>query len=154
MTWLALVVLLAPLADWRPKPTPRADGVPVVELSVTRCLITEAEIDPLPYTAKDATACARINRATARTRKLRRLRLPAGRYAFRLRNRDVPWPVDFVLRGAQQKGLPSTSGGQMKVGQVLDYVVDLQPGVYVIASPRGGSPEYPLLVERTGPRRR
>lgn len=154
MTLLALVFLLAPASDWRPTFTKRPDGVPVVSLSVTRCAITEAEVDSLPYTAKSADACARINRATAQTRTQRRMRLPAGRFAFRVRNVDVPWVVDFALRGEHEKGLPNTAGGQMKPGDVLDYVIDLRPGVYVLGSPLGGTPLYSLLVEQPARRRR
>lgn len=154
MTLLALALLLAPPVDWRPEPAKRADGATIVALDVTRCLVKQAEVDPLLYTARSAEACARINRATAVSRVKRRLRLAAGRYAFRVKNLDVPWLVDFTLRGAHEKGLPNTSGGQMKPGDVLDYVVDLKPGVYVFASPKGGTPEYALLVERAGPTRR
>jgi hypothetical protein len=154
MSLLALAFLLAPPVDWRPQPTQRPDGAIVVPLSVTRCLMKEVEVDPLLYTAKSAAACARINRATEKTRTRRRLRLSAGRYAFRVSNLDVPWLVDFALRGAHEKGLPHTSGGKMKPGDILDYVVDLKPGVYVFASPLGGTPEYRLLVESRVPTRR
>ncbi len=154
MSLLALALLLAPPVDWRPQTTQRADGAVIVPLSVTRCLMKEVEVDPLLYTAKSAASCARINRATEKTRIQRRLRLPAGRYAFRVRNLDVPWLVDFALKGAHEKGLPHTSGGQMKPGDILDYVVVLKPGVYVFGSPLGGTPEYRLLVESQAPARR
>ncbi len=154
MMLLALVFLLAPPVDWNPTFSKRPDGVLVVTLNVTRCLITDAEVDSLPYTAKSAQACARINRATAKTRTQRRMRLPAGRFAFRVKNTDVPWVVDFALRGEHEKGLPNTGGGKMKAGDVLDYVIDLRPGVYVFGSPLGGTPLYPLLVEQPARRRR
>ncbi len=149
MTFLAAVLLLAaPAADWTPKPVKRPDGLPQIQLTLTRCLIHEAEQDPMPYSAESAKECERINRATAATRNPRRMRLRAGKYVFRVSNRDVPWVVDFAIRGERDKALPRAAGGKLGAGQAADYTIDLAPGIYVYSSPLGGTSEYALLVER------
>lgn len=141
----------APPVDFQPKLSAKADGTPVVVLTASPCLITEAEKDPIPYGAKDAATCERLKRATLPVREpgFKRMRLKAGKYVFRILNRDVPWPVDFALKGAHDPSLPKTGGqgGGAPAGQGLDYAVELKAGVYVYASPGNGTPEYPLLVE-------
>lgn len=154
-----LLLMLAPVAAWSaptdftPKLTKRADGLPMVTLHAKKCLIVEAEKDPVPLGAKDGATCARLTKATIEVRKrgFKRMRLKAGRYVFRIMNADVPWPIDFALRGAHgNKNLPRTGKAAKGApqGQGLDYVIDLVPGVYVYASPMNGTPEYPLLVEQ------
>ena len=136
-------------ADWRPTGAPGADGATVVEVTLKRCLIAEAETDPLPLRGDDTEKCERLNRATLVTREagLKRLRLKPGRYVFRVRNAEVPWALDFAIRGAHDKGLPTTSGGAIRVGEVFDFPITLTAGIYVFQSPLGGTIEYALLVE-------
>ncbi|MEZ4470888.1 MAG: hypothetical protein R3F60_08820 [bacterium] len=135
--------------DWRPKPVLAPDGATVVELTLKRCLIAEAETDPLPLRGEDTQKCERLNRATLVTREdgLKRLRLKPGRYVFRVRNADVPWTLDFAVRGAHDKGLPATSGGAIKLGEVFDFPMTLTAGIYVFGSPLNGTLDYALLVE-------
>ncbi len=142
-----LIVLLAPPTDHQLPSTPTPTGERAIELHIQPCTIPQAEEAPVPYKAASAADCARINRATLPHRRLRRLRLKAGKYAFLVFNKGATWPVDFSLRGADQKGLPHTEGGAMKVGEGLRYRITLTPGRYRLSSPKGGTPDYDLLVE-------
>lgn len=133
---------------WTPKLRMSKTGVPVVRLDVTRCMIRKAEVDPLPLAAPDAARCERLNRASMSARTLRQMRLIEGKYVFRVTNKDVPWTIDFSLKGANKdRSLPTAEGGNLKTGQIAEYVVDLKRGVYVYGSPKGGTIEYSLLVE-------
>lgn len=146
---LAGIAFAAPPTDFTPKLYADPSGATLIELHVSRCLIKEAEVAPMKYTVEGATDCERINRAArpAREPGLKRMRLTAGRYVFRVYNDDVPWPVDFAIRGAIDMSLPTTGGGQMKAGQGLQYAIDLAPGAYVYSSPLTKSYDYELLVE-------
>ena len=149
---LLIAGLMAPPTAWTPKLSAGADGVSVVRLQLTPCMIPAAEVDPLPLAAKDAERCARLNRVSASARDLRQMRLIEGKYTFRVTNESVPWAVDFALKGSHERGLPKAEGGALKIGQTAEYTVDLKRGVYVFSSPLNGTIEYSLLVEEA-PRR-
>lgn len=133
---------------WKPTLAKTNQGVAVVKLAVTRCMIPQAEVDPLPLAAPDAGRCERLNRASASARTFRQMRLVEGKYVFRVINKDVPWRIDFSLKGANDdRSLPKAEGGKLKKGEIAEYVVDLKRGVYVYGSPKAGTIEYSLLVE-------
>lgn len=151
---LLIAGLMAPAAQpWTPKLLKSTAGVPVVQLEITRCMIPAAEVDPLPLAAPDAKRCERLNRASLGARTLRKMRLIEGTYVFRVTNKDVPWRIDFAVKGAHDRSLPKAAGGSLKMGQIAEYTIDLKRGVYVFSSPLGGTIDYPLLVEEA-PRRR
>lgn len=137
--------------DWRPPLVAQTDGASLIELKLVKCAISQLETELLPLRADKTEDCERLNRATRVTREegLKRLRIKQGKYVFRIRNSDVPWPVDFLIRGALDKSLPVTQGGVlMKTGEIYDYPITLTPGVYVISSPLNGTYLYDLLVEQ------
>ena len=142
--------------ELKPRLRKAADGTTIVELHQTACQFRNVESDPVTYRAKTAADCQRINRASVPIRKqgFRLLRLPAGRYIFRVYNDDVPYEVGFKLKGAWDPSLPKLTGAGIKAGTGKDFVVDLKPGKYHYACPLNPTPEYPLLVEGPGPARR
>lgn len=148
--------LAAPAQDFTPALTPDASGAQIIQLRVGPCLIKDAEVAPMKYTVPDAASCEQLNRAArvAREPGLKRMRLTAGKYVFRVYNEGVPWPVDFAIRGARDESLPKTGGGQMKDGQGLAYAIELTPGAYVFSSPLTATFEYELLVETAPAKRR
>lgn len=153
---LIIAGLMAPpeAKPWTPKLLQSPDGIAVVQLGVTRCMIPSAEVDPLPLAAPDAKRCERLNRASLSARTLRQMRLVEGTYIFRVTNKDVPWRIDFSLKGAHDRSLPKAAGGQLKKGQIAEYKIVLKRGVYAFSSPLGGTIDYPLLVEEAPRRRR
>ncbi len=124
----------------------------VIELNQVGCQFLESEHGVNHgYRPKSAAECERINRDTAddRLAKAKVLELPAGRYIFRVANRDVPYELGFWLRGAGLTGralLPSVSGGGLTTGKTQDYEVTLKPGEYVYSCPLNPTPDYPLVV--------
>ena len=131
------------------------NGRTVVELHQTACQFKQAESDPVTYRASSTADCQRINRASLPIRQpgFRLLRLPAGRYVFRIYNDDVPYDVGFQLRGAWDPSLPKLTGAGIKAGTGKDFVVDLKPGRYHYACPLNPTPKYPLLVEGSASKR-
>ena len=128
------------------------DGTPILVLHQAPCLIKEAEADASAFESKSRADCARINRATASLREdsTRLLRLPAGKYVFRIYNDTVPYEVGFEIKGAQDPGLPTTRGGGVKAGGSRDFPITLVPGRYVYRCPLNETPAYPLIVEASG----
>lgn len=155
MRRLALAALLAasPALAAPPEAAPKITTAPgdwrIVELHQAPCLIKEAEDEAMTYTANNPESCKRINRASAalRAESMRLLRLPAGKYVFRVYNDAVPYPVGFSLRGAQDQGLPTVKGGDVKRGMSRDFHVTLTPGRYVYGCPHNPTPDYQLVVE-------
>ncbi|MFN3202924.1 MAG: hypothetical protein ACE366_31315 [Bradymonadia bacterium] len=132
-----------------PKITKATHGWRIVELHQSACMIKEAEHEPLTYNTQSPADCTRINRASAelRAESMRLLRLPAGNYVFRVFNDAVPYPVGFQLKGAQDQGLPTVKGGDIKRGMSRDFRVKLEPGRYVYGCPLNPTPDYQLIVE-------
>lgn len=137
----AALVVLAPGASY-------SKGPIIVNLTQTPCMMVEAEEEVREFTSTKNEDCVRINRETAKERTLKPLSLPPGRTVFRVTNKNVPYDVGFWLRGAGLKkfSLPSVSGGGLKTGKTLDYVVDLVPGEYLYSCPLNPTPDYPLTV--------
>jgi hypothetical protein len=139
----------ADLEDWRPALEKTPDGTPVVVLNLSPCRVREAEPRAVPLAPATPGACEVLNRASlpVRERAFKRLRLPAGRYVFRVFNADVAWPIGFEIRGATDAALPKTKGEDIRPGTGKDFLIDLKPGRYLYRCPLSPTPDYPLLVE-------
>lgn len=123
----------------------------VVELTQTHCQFIEPEGGDRHLRAFSFGECRRINGQTGKKRlaEARPLRLTAGEYVFRIRNRDVDYELGFWLRGAgvSRLLLPQVSGGGIMAGQSRDYRISLKPGEYRYSCPLNPTPDYVLIVE-------
>jgi hypothetical protein len=128
-------------------------GTPgVIELTQLPCQFLESEnrVDR-GFISRSIEDCEAINRKNAALRlaAAEPLELKAGRYVFRVTNKNVPYEVGFWLRGAATTGriiLPSVSGGGLTPGKTQDYVIDLKPGEYIYSCPLNPTPDYSLVV--------
>ncbi len=120
-----------------------------IEIHIAPCAIPTADPKAVALKAAHSKGCVRLNRATQKMRAtaFKALRLKPGAYLFRVTNDSVPWPVDFLVKGARDRALPTTGGGRIAQGQTFEYAVVLTAGVYTFSSPLNPTPEYPLLVE-------
>lgn len=143
--WLVMVMSVSPFG---------ASAAAVVELTQTGCQFLEPEGVDHGFVTHKADDCRRINDKTAKERlaKAEVLRLDAGTYVFRVRNKNVPYTLGFWLRGAglSRLTLPSVSGGGIEPGSFRDYTVDLKPGEYRYSCPLNPTPDYVLIVEPNG----
>ncbi len=121
----------------------------IIELVQTPCIIVEAEENPQTFLSKSSDDCVRINKETSGERSFKVLRLKAGKTIFRVTNKNVPYDLGFWVRGKGlgRISLPSVSGGGLKTGKTLDYVINLKPGEYLYSCPLNPTPDYPLIVE-------
>jgi hypothetical protein len=127
------------------------DTTNIISLTQTGCQFLEPEGIDLGYKTKNASDCEKQNTLTApaRLKKSKPLVLAAGKYVFKVTNKNVPYTLGFYLRG---KGLsrvilPSVSGGGITTGTTQDYVIELKPGAYVYSCPLNPTPDYPLIVK-------
>jgi len=125
----------------------------MIELTQTGCQFLEAEqgIDH-GYTTSSIEDCEKINESSAveRLKNSVTLRLKPGKYIFRVKNKNVPYPLGFWLRGdgvINRARLPSVSGGGLVTGKSRDYQIDLKPGEYVYSCPLNPTPDYRIVVE-------
>ena len=143
--WSAFVVVTALLigADVS------AEEATIIELTQTPCTIVEAEENPLRFVSSNIKDCKRINKETAGEREFKTLKLKAGKYIFRVTNKNVPYDLGFWVRGkgTGRLTLPSVSGGGLKKGTTKDYAIKLAPGKYLYSCPLNPTPDYPLIVE-------
>ncbi|MDQ6982618.1 MAG: hypothetical protein Q9M08_06405 [Mariprofundus sp.] len=127
-------------------------GNEVVVLTQTACQFVEAEGIDHHFNSKSADSCRSINKASQdkRLKRVQSLRLKAGDYVFRVKNRDVPYELGFWLRGAglSRWSLPGISGGGITTGGVRDYAISLEPGEYRYSCPLNPTPDYTLIVEK------
>ncbi len=131
----------------------------VIELTQTACQFIEAEngVDHDFQSTRKAD-CDRINAETGAERlaEAEVLRLAPGTYTFRITNLDVPYALGFWLREEgynwrnpiHKLTKTSVSGGGLHMGQVQDYVVELEPGEYLYSCPLNATPDYRLIVEQ------
>ena len=123
----------------------------LVELNQTGCQFLEPEKTDHKYAPKKSLDCKEINRKTSdqRMETVKPLKLKAGKYVFRVKNKNVPYPLGFWFRGTGLKRifLPSVSGGGIKTGATKDYEIDLKPGTYIYSCPLNPTPNYPVIVE-------
>jgi len=143
---VVLTALLLPAAVYAAQPR-------VIELTQVPCQFLESERGVNQgFTSRSSADCEKINARTgkARLKKARTLELKAGRYVFRVVNRNVPYPLGFWLRGdglVNRAVLPSVSGGGLATGTSRDYTIDLKPGEYVYSCPLNPTPNYKLVVK-------
>ncbi len=130
-----------------------AEAPQAIELTQTGCQFLESEknIDHGFKTTRGED-CEKINSATGekRLREARVLTLKPGKYVFRVKNKNVPYPLGFWLRGdglINRARLPSVSGGGLTTGTSQDYEITLAPGEYVYSCPLNPTPNYKLIVE-------
>ena len=128
-----------------------ACGGEMIVLTQTACQFIEAERVDHHFNSPSADACRRINKTSQdkRLQGIQPLRLKAGDYIFRVKNRDVPYELGFWLRGAglSRWSLPGISGGGIAAGGMHDYAVSLQAGEYRYSCPLNPTPDYVLIVE-------
>ena len=130
-----------------------AQQEPVVELTQIGCQFLEAENGQNHgYTTTSKSDCEAINEreGDARLQRSKTIRLKAGKYIFRVKNKNVPYALGFWLRGdglLNRARLPSTSGGGLEMGKTRDYAIELVPGKYVYSCPLNPTPDYHLVVE-------
>jgi len=126
--------------------------VQIIHLTQTNCQFIEAEngLDH-HFSSLSSDDCKALNRETSEHRLLKStiLRLKAGDYLFRVKNRDVPYQLGFWLRGSglSRLILPSVSGGGIAVGETKDYAIALERGEYIYSCPLNPTPDYILIVE-------
>ncbi len=129
----------------------------VVVVTQTGCQFIEAENGAdRGYLPRNAADCLTINELSGsyRIAEARPIELKAGRYIFRVVNRDVPYEVGFWLRASDYETssvldkLTKTSitGAGLTPGKSRDYIVDLAPGEYVYSCPLNPTPSYTLVV--------
>ncbi len=128
-----------------------SQAVETISLTQTHCQFIEAEAEEHHFTASSSEQCKTINAKTSeqRLKTAQVLRLKAGDYIFRVKNRDVPYELGFWLRGAglSRWSLPGVSGGGIATGSAHDYAISLQPGEYRYSCPLNPTPDYVLIVE-------
>jgi hypothetical protein len=125
----------------------------IIELTQKPCQFVEPEngIDH-GYVSTRQADCEAINAAggTARVAASKTLVLKAGKYTFRVTNKNVSYELGFWLRGdglVNRLKLPSISGGGLLPGMTQDYDIDLKPGKYLYSCPLNTTPDYKLVVE-------
>lgn len=130
--------------------TASSDTPQVVTLTQTGCQFLETEGKDYQYKTQNEKDCQQINGKTLTERKqqFKPLQLKAGKYVFRVTNRDVPYELGFYLRGAgaSKVTLPKVSGGGLNTGTTQEYEITLTPGKYVFSCPLNPTPDYPVIV--------
>jgi len=127
------------------------DTTNIISLTQTGCQFIEPEGMDHDYRTKNANDCEKQNALTApaRLKKSKPLVLAAGKYIFKVTNKNVPYTLGFYLRGKglSRISLPSVSGGGITTGTTQDYAIELKPGTYVYSCPLNPTPDYPLIVK-------
>ncbi len=124
----------------------------VIELTQVPCQFIESEnVIDRGYTTTKKADCDAINARTGAERVAGSvpLVLEAGKYVFRVTNKNVPYELGFWLRGDGLMGrlrLPSVSGGGLMTGKSQDYEINLTPGEYLYSCPLNTTPDYKLIV--------
>jgi len=139
-----------PDSDVVPPLEKAADGTPVLVLHQLVCVFKEGEPTALPYTARTAAECERVNRVSAELRRkdFKRLRIRAGKYVVRAVNVNVPWQTGLELSGERDVGLPKIAATGIAAGTGKEMRVALEPGQYIYLDPVSKTASYELLVER------
>lgn len=145
-------LLFAGVAAW----TGQASAAEVIELTQTPCQFVEPEGGEKGFTSTKKADCVAINSKTGEERLAAQnvMTLKPGDYVFRVKNKNVPYPLGFWLREADydwknpvhKLTKVSVSGGGLTTGKSLDYKVTLTPGEYVYSCPLNTTPDYALVV--------
>lgn len=124
----------------------------VITLTQTGCQFLESEngVDHGFATARQED-CEAINARSGdeRLANAKILQLKAGKYTFRVTNKNVPYMLGFYLRGDgvfDYATLPRVSGGGLATGKTREYTIELKPGSYVYSCPLNPTPNYRLEV--------
>ena len=135
-----------------------AQDATVIELTQVGCQFIESENGVNHgFRPKSAADCNEINARTGTQRlsEAKVLRLPPGKYIFRVSNRDVPYELGFWLREYDYSlGNPihkltktSISGGGLIRGTSQTYEVELEAGTeYIYSCPLNPTPNYSIIV--------
>ena len=130
----------------------------IIELTQVGCQFIESEngVDHMFKTGKKAD-CEAINAKTGgeRLAKSEPIKLKAGKYVFRVTNKNVPYSLGFWVREhdynwknpVHKLNKISVSGGGLEKGTTKDYVVELKPGKYLYSCPLNPTPDYNLVVK-------
>ena len=123
-----------------------------IELTQTGCQFLESEngVDHGFATARQED-CEAINAGSGdeRLANAKIMQLKAGKYTFRVTNKNVPYMLGFYLRGDgvfNYTTLPRVSGGGLTTGKTREYTIELKPGSYVYSCPLNPTPNYRLEV--------
>ncbi|SLN32267.1 hypothetical protein [Oceanibacterium hippocampi] len=158
-TQLLLLAGIATVAAFAGPLAPAAAAEPtIVTLTQVACQFIESEGgQDRDFMSASKADCETINAASGAERlaAARPLTLKAGRYVFRVTNRDVPYELGFWLRSEGYSAANplhrltkvSVSGGGLLEGRTGDYEVELEPGEYVYSCPLNSTPDYRLIVE-------
>jgi len=124
----------------------------VITLTQTPCQFLESETKDQGFKSTKKADCEAINAKTAEQRlnEAPVMKLKAGKYIFRVTNKNVPYGLGFYLRGAGVVGLvtlPKVSGGGLSLGVTKDYAINLKPGEYLYSCPLNTTPDYKIIVE-------
>jgi len=124
----------------------------VITLTQTPCQFLESETKDQGFKSTKKADCEAINAKTAEKRLSEApvMKLKAGKYIFRVTNKNVPYGLGFYLRGAGIVGrvsLPKVSGGGLSLGVTKDYAINLKPGEYLYSCPLNTTPDYKIIVE-------
>ena len=124
----------------------------VITLTQTPCQFLESEAKDQGFKSTKKADCEAINAKTAEKRLSQApvMKLKAGKYIFRVTNKNVPYGLGFYLRGAgliDRVRLPKVSGGGLDLGVTQDYAINLVPGKYIYSCPLNTTPDYTLVVE-------
>lgn len=127
-----------------------AASVKTINLTQTGCQFLEPESVDHQYKTTKSSDCTAINDKTGESRleKSTPLVLSAGKYIFKVTNKNVPYVLGFYLRGQgfSRITLPSVSGGGIETGTTKEYTITLKPGKYVYSCPLNPTPDYPIIV--------
>lgn len=125
----------------------------IVNFTHVKCQILESEggVDH-QFSASTTNECRRINKQTGQERltKAEPIRLKPGAYIFRVTNQSVPWEVGFWLRAEKLSDRMMKSRIEeekhARIGEVLEFRVNLVPGEYLYSCPINPTPNYKLIV--------
>jgi len=136
----------------------RAEEATVIELTQVPCQFLESEngVDH-GYTTTSKADCEAINARTGEERLAasNTLNLAPGKYIFRVKNEDVPYPLGFWIREhdynpynpVHKATKTSVSGGGLTEGATRDYEVVLEAGTdYVYSCPLNPTPDSRIVV--------
>lgn len=133
-----------------------AEAAEVIVLTQVPCQFIESETRDHGYRTTKKADCQAINARTGAERIAEApvLTLKAGRYVFRVTNRNVPYELGFWLREndydwrnpLHRLNKTSVSGSGLTTGKTQDYEVTLKPGKYIYSCPLNTTPDYRLTV--------
>lgn len=121
-----------------------------IYLTQTPCQFLESEYKNANFKTNSKSDCEKLNTQTKAHRKTKNLVLKAGKYTFKVLNKNVPYELGFYLRGKGFGWLtqPRVSGGGLFKGVSKDYNIDLTEGEYIYSCPLNPTLDYSLTVKK------